>query len=52
MLLSGFCVRSSDIGLATVDIADGAAAQPRRKDSYPGVVVGEGPDKWDEVDRA
>lgn len=52
MLLSGFCVHSPDISIATVTIADGAAVQPRMEDSYPGVAGGEGPDKWDEVDRA
>lgn len=33
------------MGTASTDPADGAAAQPRPKDSYPGVAVGEGPGK-------
>ena len=45
MLFNGFCFHGSVTDIITVDIVDGAAAQPRKLDSYPGVATGQGLDK-------
>lgn len=51
MLFDGFCFHSS-ITDRTVNTVAGAAAQPRVMHSYPGMAIGEGPCKQDEVDSA
>lgn len=37
MLSSDFCFRSSVVGIAGIDAADGTAAPPGRRGSSPGV---------------
>lgn len=45
MLFIGFHFHGSVTDITTVDIVNGAAAQPTKLDSYPAVARGEGPDQ-------
>lgn len=45
MLFIGFCFHGSVTDVTTVDIVNGAAAQPAKLDSHPAVARGEGPDQ-------
>lgn len=50
MLFIGFRFHGSVTDITTVDIVNGAAAQPAKLDSYPAVAIREGPDQWGKVD--